>query len=170
MRHLVYQPQGSNLCGQACIATVLGITLDEACDLVGKRGYTSTRHIREALAKRGFNLGDRMSSPRWRKKPRKGLYLARVKWVARKHTHWVLCMPDGRVFDPAFGYDPDWQGGHRTSFYLIEESPIVLIRELALEATRLMDTIDREELDWDKYQNLKDAAKRVHRIRQLAGG
>lgn len=170
MRHLVYQPVGSNYCGQACVATVLGLTLDEACDLVGKRGYTNVRHIREALAKRDLTVGPRMSPKMWVDTRTKKTYLARVRWPGRKHSHWILIFPDGHSFDPAYGYDPDWKAGSLTSFYLIEESPFVEIRTLALEATRLMDTIDREELDGDKYQNLKDAAKRVHSIRQLAGG
>ena len=170
MRHLVYQPLDSNLCGQACVATVLGITLEDSIDLVGKRGYTNTRHMREALAKRGFSLGHRMSIKQWLETRSKGTYLVRVRWKDRKHTHWVLIFPDQHTFDPAFGYDPDWKGGYRTSFYLIEELPLVQIRELAIEATRLLDTIDRKELSFNKYAALKKAAVKVHNIRQLAGG
>ena len=165
--HTVYQPYGSTLCGPACVASILEITLDEACGLIGKRGLTRTKLIRAALAKRDVVLGPRV--PPKDQVPSR-TYLARVKWKGEKHTHWVIIRPDGRVFDPAFGFDPDWGAGYISSLYEITESPLKPIRELALQATRLMDTIDREELDGDKYQNLKDAAKRVHRIRQMAGG
>ena len=33
-----YQPKGSNLCGQTCVATLLDIDIDEAVKLVGKGG------------------------------------------------------------------------------------------------------------------------------------
>jgi hypothetical protein len=167
MQHLVYQPHGSNYCGQACVATVLGVTLEDAIDLVGKRGYTNTRHMREALAKKGFVLGPRQTLKD--KKPLR-MYMARVRWKGRKHSHWVVLTEEGRVFDPSFGYDPDWTGGYISSIYEVSDGSNPEIYGLAVKATRLMDNINREELSGEKYQNLKEAAKLVHRIRQLAGG
>jgi len=164
---LIYQPDGSNLCGQACVATVLGITLDEACDLVGKRGLTGTRHIRPALAKKGFRIGPRQTL---KDKQSLRMYMARVRWKGRKHSHWVVLTEDGRVFDPSFGYDPDWVGGYITSIYEVSDGTHPEVIALAVKAAELMDTIDRGDLSGKKYQTLKNATKLVHRIRQLAGG
>jgi len=46
---LVRQPKGSSLCGQACIATLCNISLDEATMLVRKSGQTNTKHLKRAL-------------------------------------------------------------------------------------------------------------------------
>ena len=48
MRHRC-QPRGSRLCGQSCVAMILGISVLEAVELIGKCGATKTRHLRETL-------------------------------------------------------------------------------------------------------------------------
>jgi hypothetical protein len=164
---LVYQPYGSNLCGAACVASILEITLDEATELIGKKGLTRTRMIRDAFAKREVILKPRQTM---KDRVRGVTYLARVRWPDGKHTHWVILTKGGRVFDPAFGLDPDWKGGYVSSIYEVAVSPLKEIRDLALQATRMLDTIGRDELSGDKYQTLKDAVKKVHRVRQIAGG
>ena len=45
----IRQPEGSNLCGQACVAMLAGVTLAEAIRATGTRGRTSTRHVTHAL-------------------------------------------------------------------------------------------------------------------------
>lgn len=47
--NLIRQPVGTNLCGQACVATVCNITLDEAIVLVQTRGGTKTKHLKIAF-------------------------------------------------------------------------------------------------------------------------
>ena len=42
---LILQPVGSNMCGQACIAMIAGISIEEAVKAVGHRHSTKTREI-----------------------------------------------------------------------------------------------------------------------------
>lgn len=126
-----YQAVGTNQCGQACVATLLDLDLDEAVDLVGKSGCTNARDIREALAKRGIVVGARLH-PKCQEP--ETLYLARVRWPktagdTRKtpRTHWVLIDldRDATVFDPGWGFNPQhcggWPIGSRvTSIYPID--------------------------------------------------
>ena len=49
----VQQPKKSNQCGQACIASLVGITLQQAIELVGEKGATTARDITKALKIRG---------------------------------------------------------------------------------------------------------------------
>lgn len=56
---LVRQPKGSNLCGQACVATLCGITLDEATILVRKTGQTQTKHLKRALREMSVKHDDK---------------------------------------------------------------------------------------------------------------
>jgi hypothetical protein len=58
--NLVRQPPGSVLCGQACLAMVAGLTLDEACYLVGHRQQTGPSEIAPALGALGFELRPRL--------------------------------------------------------------------------------------------------------------
>ena len=99
---LVYQPEGSALCGQACLATILGISLEEACDILpGDRGTRICR-IREALEKHGFTLGPRKGGNRLLERGKR--YIGRVRWRPREHWgHLFLVEVDGRVLDPYFG-------------------------------------------------------------------
>lgn len=45
----VRQPLGSNLCAHACLAMMLGLTLDQACERMGHRRKTRTRDLVRAL-------------------------------------------------------------------------------------------------------------------------
>ncbi|HEY8098614.1 MAG TPA: hypothetical protein VIE65_21320 [Methylobacter sp.] len=45
----IQQPPGSSLCAHACLAMILGISLDEACTLMGHRRKTLTRELVKAL-------------------------------------------------------------------------------------------------------------------------
>ena len=56
---LVRQPSGSNLCGQACVAMVCDIELEEAIELVGSRGKTVTKQLKEALTSQGVKTSER---------------------------------------------------------------------------------------------------------------
>ena len=46
---LVRQPEDSSLCGQACVATLAGITLDESIEIFGTKGKTYGTHLVAAL-------------------------------------------------------------------------------------------------------------------------
>lgn len=120
---VVYQPDPSNLCGAACVATVLRTTLDEACKLIGKRGLTGARDLRQALAKRGVTMGPRLSP---KDNPDEALVLCRVHWppVGVRRTHWVLMDRNGDIIDPSWGFNPPWKPGTRiTSVYVLTGVP-----------------------------------------------
>jgi hypothetical protein len=54
-----YQPPGSSLCGQTCVAMIAGITLEESIEAFrGKKGGTRTKEVVAALRKLGINCGD----------------------------------------------------------------------------------------------------------------
>ena len=142
-----HQPYGSNLCGPACVGSILDLTLEEAIQLIGKRGLTRTKQVREALAKRGVTLGDRCL-PRHEEKGQ--LYLAVVRWPKNRNderktprTHWVLIDFDGAIYDPAWGIHADlgiWPEGSRiTSIYPIEWDTNIERRVEALNARSGLD-------------------------------
>lgn len=114
---MVRQPINSNQCGQACVTNIAYISLDEAVELVGKKGLTNTKDIRLALSKKGIHLDVRVPY----KRMVYGVpYIARVRWPNTK-THWVYIDTEGNVLDPAFGLNPQdniWPEGTRiTSLY-----------------------------------------------------
>jgi hypothetical protein len=95
MKH-VRQPQGSSLCGQACIAMLLRCSLIEACSIVRRSGGTKTEDLARALRKRGFPVNDRLSP--WRGALPERAVL-KVRFQGRARFHWVLAHK-GLVFDP----------------------------------------------------------------------
>lgn len=102
---LVKQPPNSNLCGQACVATIAGISLDEAVSLFGKKGKTRTGDVRDALIKRGFDpcrCATRMcKSSDWIRRLWDSATLI-VKFKQGKSGHWVV-RHKGKFYDPAAG-------------------------------------------------------------------
>ncbi|MHC4702439.1 MAG: hypothetical protein ACYTFQ_17890 [Planctomycetota bacterium] len=54
----VRQPEGSNQCGQACVATICGITLDESLMIFRCKGCTTTKRVVTALRQMGVECGD----------------------------------------------------------------------------------------------------------------
>jgi hypothetical protein len=51
----VKQPDGSRVCGQVAVATLLQISLDEACELVGHRHGTKTRELARVFRDHGWS-------------------------------------------------------------------------------------------------------------------
>jgi len=93
---LVRQPPCSNLCGQACIATVLNITLDESIELMGTKGKTDTRQLKDALDAHGVEHGDR----RIRGFPTSG---SAILWFTSDFgKHWVV-WHNKKYYDPIAG-------------------------------------------------------------------
>lgn len=98
---LVRQPTGTNLCGQACVATIAGIELDAARKACGTSGKTDGTHLRSALRSLGFTVGERMKKGRPINLTNQ---LAVLKYQDDKKSlrHWVVF--DGRkYYDPAAG-------------------------------------------------------------------
>jgi hypothetical protein len=55
----IFQPSGSNLCGQTYVAVIAGVSLEESIAAFGgKRGATRTKEVAAALRKLGIDFGD----------------------------------------------------------------------------------------------------------------
>ncbi len=93
---LVRQPGGSSLCGQACIATICKVSLDEACKLAGTKGCTTTKQLIQALTQMGMCTAPRLK----RGMPESGLAILKV--THRWRSHWVI-WKNGKFYDPAAG-------------------------------------------------------------------
>ena len=98
---VVLQEPESKVCGQACLAMILGVTLDEACELVGHRKGTKTRELVAVLRAQGKPCGPRLIPfRRWGLHPHfRGLAkLSR----GSGNWHWVVIWDDV-VYDPLQG-------------------------------------------------------------------
>lgn len=95
------QPDDTKLCGQVCLAVILGITLQEAITLVGHERGTQTKELT-----RHFNHG---GTRRWLSKgevPDYALCISRPGHLKPTgNWHWVL-FKDYKVLDPGFG---EWE-------------------------------------------------------------
>ena len=101
--YFVYQPPGTNQCGQCCVGMLLHLKREEACELVGKKGCTSSRDLRAALESKGWTLGPRINAKKV--EPEHGkVYIAIVHWAKDiNRTHWVIVNSHGQIIDPAGG-------------------------------------------------------------------
>lgn len=101
---LVRQPPYSKVCGPACVATLLGVTLEYAVELVGTKGKTQWKHLRDALRKVGCQAPDAMTVIREGgadEVPQ--VCIARLWWGAKwQGSHWLVKNGDV-ILDPAFG-------------------------------------------------------------------
>jgi len=93
----VRQPKNSNQCGQACIAMLGNISLDDACLLTGTRGATRTKHLSKALT--DLNISH---APRRRRGIPTETALLYVQSKDRTKAHWVL-WHNKKYYDPAAG-------------------------------------------------------------------
>ena len=87
MKH-VRQPAGSNLCGQACVAMLLGCDLRSASKLVGREGPTLATQLAKALRVGGLRIAGR--STVWRNQKLPPIAIMKIKFKRRDLAHWVL--------------------------------------------------------------------------------
>ena len=101
MKHLM-QPALSRLCGQTCLAMILGVTTEKAVKLVRTGGGTRTKDLRGVLEDHGYTC-----SPRLQLGPPEGdgLFILKVRFDDRPNTHWVVLARHG---DKALYYDPEF--------------------------------------------------------------
>lgn len=113
---LVKQPKDSNLCGQACVAMLCGLTLEQAILLVGTRGKTHTKPLKKALRAFGVHCGDR----RVRGMPNKD-ETALLFWKGGgTKGHWMV-WHKGKYYDPVAGVFrrvPRWLSESRVTSHL----------------------------------------------------
>jgi len=126
MRH-IQQPEGSNLCGQAVVAMLGNMTIDEAIELLGTKGRTTTKVIVEAVRALGFKCGDRLKRfSKYRGIPE--FCIINVGFDKPRGSHWVIWDGKDQLFyDPSFAYPVDAEiymdyGGRITSCLEIKES------------------------------------------------
>ena len=113
-RH-VYQGAGTKLCGQACIASILGISLEKAIELVGHANGTTSREMAKAL---GIEGGRKRGDP-------KIPSLLSVREGTIRNWHWVILDGENTI-DPALPYIVEYATwleaigrlGQRVSSYL----------------------------------------------------
>lgn len=92
--------QGRNQCGQACVAMVLGVSLEKAVMLVGRKGLTSTRHLVQAIRSVGGSCGSHLV------RMAKGRELPETAILLFNHpsgrSHWVVWHRK-KFYDPHAG-------------------------------------------------------------------
>jgi len=105
--NLVMQPKRSRLCGQACVATIAGITLADAILAFGTIGGTSWKKVAGVLRRHGFSCPRRLT--RVNRQPLPERCIVKIWWAENSHrTHWSI--KDGnRLLDP---YHGEFEWGH----------------------------------------------------------
>ena len=100
MKHM-RQPEGSNLCGQTCVAMLIGEkNLDYVISDMRKRGKTTRKDLYQALVDYGLKPGEKLI--RGYPATPDVTAIVRVKWKDINQTHWVVYQ-NAWVFDPALG-------------------------------------------------------------------
>lgn len=107
----IKQPEGSSLCGQACIAMISNVSLDRAIEVVGHKSATRTKELVSALKTLGINCDSRLRICKRNMPilPKRCIIAMRNK--SYKRGHWVV-MWDGVMFDPehdAVGRSGGWK-------------------------------------------------------------
>jgi hypothetical protein len=93
----VQQPDGSKVCGAACVAMALGLTLDAAIERIGHRRGVRNREIIAALGARAASRKAQL----WRGPDAlPPECIVRVK--GQKRRHHVALVSGGKVHDPAY--------------------------------------------------------------------
>lgn len=113
---LVRQPENSSLCGQACVATIAGVSLEESIQAFrGTKGGTRTKQVIDALNKLGVKCGDKLVRIKGNNKPL--CCIVKQHFDDTKVTHWVVYY-HGRYLDPDIGIYRDYVKGMRETSFL----------------------------------------------------
>ncbi|MFW9801139.1 MAG: hypothetical protein ACFFFC_00680 [Candidatus Thorarchaeota archaeon] len=119
----IQQPPGSNLCGQTCVAMILGASLEEIIEVLG-RGRTRTTQLVSILESNGFKCYPslRRVFTGWRDYvvKNKAFAICKVPCVydGKKSSHWVLFY-DGKIYDPCWSGVVNTFLGWPTSFLMV---------------------------------------------------
>jgi hypothetical protein len=133
----IFQPPGSSLCGQTCVAMIAGITLDDSIEAFGgKKGGTRTKDVVAALQKLGINCGDppltRFNGDCFTS----DTCIVKLRFEESNHSHWTL-WHEGRYYDPdeyaayimnkSLNGNKYWEGVRPTSYlpiFMSEEAHV----------------------------------------------
>jgi hypothetical protein len=98
--NLIKQPDNSNLCGQACVAMIAGISLDESIKLFNSKGKTNTKQLCYILRERGISCSDKAIRIKNNNKPK--FCILKIHYAGYKHLHWCI-WNNNKYYDPARG-------------------------------------------------------------------
>lgn len=113
---LVLQPEGSSLCGQACVAMLADITLDQSITIFKRRGATTPKEVVSALHALGIKCGDKLLLARNHEMPPICMAKLHFAWDTA-HTHWTV-YNNGTFYDPAIGIVKEYPEGVRLTSFL----------------------------------------------------
>ena len=89
---LIKQPRNSKLCGHCCIATVLGISLEEAITLIGHTKGTKTKELITHVS-----CTKRIGTPIY---STYAICILRLAYRKNGNWHWIVQFPGGLIYDP----------------------------------------------------------------------
>lgn len=123
---LILQPEGSHLCGQACIAMAAGVSLKRAVESVGHKRGTHTKDVIAALGALGVECSPRLVRIS-RKRPNLparaivAIHRPAVENERRSSIwHWMLTW-DGKILDPGGRWPEGYEHWTITSFLEINK-------------------------------------------------
>lgn len=102
VKHYIEQPTNSKVCGQTCIAMVLGISLEEAIKLYGHRKATSFNDHKVILERFGYTLGEFIKIDNRKGFDLPDLCLVRIVKANNKVGHFII-HDNGKFYDPSRG-------------------------------------------------------------------
>lgn len=115
MKKITYIKQPTEyLCGQACVAMLAGVTVEEVVSVMKNDRGTGKKDIEAALNHYGIRQAKTM------KKADNASVLPKVcilKVLLPKYAHWILYY-DGKYYDPEFGLTDTLYQKARIQFYL----------------------------------------------------
>ena len=113
---LIKQPEGSSLCGQACVAMLAGVSLEKSVSVFGKRGGTTTKEVIAALKKLGVKCGNKLFLAKNHIMTPICIAKLHFSWD-KSHTHWTI-YHNGVFYDPAIGKTERYPEGVRVTSFL----------------------------------------------------
>lgn len=117
----IQQPEGTNVCGQTCVAMAAGVPLEDAIKTFGHARVTYTGEVIAAFAKYGIKAkGKRLvrsKGPAWVLPENCLIHVLFHKKGEPFHGHWMLRW-DGHVHDPAYPFADVYSGAGRITSYL----------------------------------------------------
>ncbi len=115
MKEIRYIPQPTEyLCGQACVAMMAGVSVDEVIRVMNNDKASGKKDIERALAHYGIRQAKTMT------KADNSTVLPPVcilKVLLPRYSHWVLYV-HGKYYDPEFGLTDALHGKAKIQSYL----------------------------------------------------
>jgi len=88
-------------CGQACVAMLASLSFERGVEMVGKKGLTRTKDIKNALEKIGIKTAKKLKVVTL-ETPLPPLCIVKIKWKDTTKSHWSI-YDNGDFLDPYFG-------------------------------------------------------------------